>query len=167
MSRGIGAIFILLVGRWLSKLMRAIVRKMLERSKVDPVLVTFLGHLPRSELLSWVKGCDIAVNASYSEGYSNSNVESMLLQRPLIATAVGGNLEQVVNGDTGCLVPAGDPEAMAAAVLRLYHDPGRRLAMGAAAAQRMRALHGVNEAVERHQAIYDHVLVAAKEADAR
>jgi glycosyltransferase involved in cell wall biosynthesis len=128
--------------------------------------VTFLGHLPRGELLSWVKGCDIAVNASYSEGYSNSNVETMVLQRPLIATAVGGNLEQVSDDETGCLVPAGNAEAMAAALLDLYHDPARRLALGAAGAQRMRALHGTDEMAARHEAIYARVLAAAGKTNA-
>ena len=120
--------------------------------------VTFLGHLPREEVLQWVKGCDIALNASYSEGYSNGIVEAMLLARPLIATAVGGNREQVVEGRTGLLVPAGDEAAMAEAMLALYHDRGRRLVMGKTGASRMRALHGENLAVQQHEDLYERML---------
>jgi L-malate glycosyltransferase len=120
--------------------------------------VTFLGHLPRAELLRWVKGCDIAVNASYSEGYSNSNVEAMLLGLPLIATAVGGNVEQVVHGESGFLVPAGDAEAMAEALLALYHDRGLRAAVGDAGASRMRTLHRQNEVTQQHESLYERLL---------
>jgi L-malate glycosyltransferase len=120
--------------------------------------VTFLGHRPREELLRWVRGSDVVLNASFSEGYCNSNVEAMLMSRPLIATAVGGNLEQVVDQETGILVPSGDADAMAAAILRLYHDEHLRSAFGSSGARRMQQLHGVNEAVQRHESLYETIL---------
>ncbi len=120
--------------------------------------VHFIGHRPRGELLGWVKGCDIALNASRSEGYSNSSVECMLLGLPLIATAVGGNVEQVDDGRTGLLVPAGDAAAMAAAMRALAEDPARRRAMGEAAARKVQQMHGANDAVARHEEIYARLL---------
>jgi glycosyltransferase involved in cell wall biosynthesis len=98
------------------------------------------------------------LNASFSEGYSNSNVEAMLLGRPLVATAVGGNLEQIVDGETGLLVPPGDAQTMADALLRVYHDRALRLALGTAGASRMRVLHGQDEAVQRHESLYEQLL---------
>lgn len=120
--------------------------------------VTFLGHLPREELLRWTAGCDMVVNASYSEGYSNSNVEAMLLSRPLIATAVGGNVEQIVNGESGILVPSGDVAAMAEAMLELYHDRQKRLQLGRAGARRVRDIHGDHRSVVQHEVLYERVL---------
>jgi len=129
--------------------------------------VTFLGHLARAELLSWVKGCDIALNASYSEGYSNGIIEAMLLGLPVVATAVGGNLEQVVDRHTGFLVPAGDVEAMAEAMFALYQDQERRRAMGAAGVARAKALHGENDTVRQHEALYARLLASPRSTHAR
>jgi L-malate glycosyltransferase len=120
--------------------------------------VSFLGHRPREELLRWVKGCDLAVNASHSEGYSNSNVECMLLGLPLVATAVGGNCEQIQDGVTGRLVPVGDAVAMAASLRELGGDLQQRRKLGAAAARTMRERHGRDEIVPRHEAIYARLL---------
>lgn len=128
--------------------------------------VTFLGHRRREELLGWVRGCDIALNASRSEGYSNSNVEGMLLGLPLVATAVGGNREQVDHGVTGLLVAPEDPAAMAQALVALGGDQPRRRAMGEAAALRMRRMHGANDAVARHEAVYARLLSSPRGAAA-
>ena len=54
----------------------------------------------------------------------------MLAGLPVVASDVGGVGEAVVDGETGLLVPAGDPAALAAALRRLLADPGLRERMG-------------------------------------
>ena len=75
---------------------------------------------------------DIFVLPSRSEGFSNAILEAMASSLPVVATDVGGNGEAVKDGITGFLVPPEDPDALAAAILRLLSDPSLAKAMGAA-----------------------------------
>lgn len=78
----------------------------------------------------------VFVLPSRSEGFSNAIVEAMMAGLPVVATAVGGNAEAVVEGETGLLVPPGNPEALAAALLQLLADPERARRMGEAGRER-------------------------------
>lgn len=75
---------------------------------------------------------DVIVSAStVPEGFGRISVEAQAMGRPVIATAHGGSLETVVNGETGWLVPVGDEEAMAKAlesVLGMSSDERERVA---------------------------------------
>lgn len=81
---------------------------------------------------------DVAIHASHEEGFSNAVLEAMAAGLPLIATAVGGNLDAISDGDTGVLVPPRDPAALAAALVALAQDPERRAALGQAGRERVR-----------------------------
>ena len=72
---------------------------------------------------------EVCVLSSVSEGFSNSILEYMAAGRPVVVTDVGGARE-VVNDETGYLVPAGDYEAMAKHVTSLLRDPNRARRMG-------------------------------------
>ncbi len=69
-------------------------------------------------LLGCLKGADLLVNPSLSEGLPNIVLEAMALKTPVVATAVGGVPELVRDDVTGFLVPAADPDALAEAVVR-------------------------------------------------
>lgn len=60
-------------------------------------------------------------------------LESFALARPVLATAVGGLPEVVIPGRTGWLVPFGDAEAYADALVRVASDSGQRLELGSEA----------------------------------
>ena len=60
------------------------------------------------------------------------NLEAMACETAVVASAVGGILEVVVDGETGLLVPPSDPAALAEAVNTLVRDPARAAAMGRA-----------------------------------
>lgn len=77
-----------------------------------------------------------AVLASHSEGMPNAILEAMAAGLPVVATDVGGVRELVENGVTGLLVPASDPDAMAAALQRIADDVDFRVAAGAIARER-------------------------------
>jgi len=89
--------------------------------------VIFAGR--RADLVDVIATLDISVQCSLSENYGGT-IESLLMGRPMVATDVGGMPEVVMDGKTGLSVPPRDPEALAAAIIRLVDDPelARRLA---------------------------------------
>ena len=80
----------------------------------------FLGR--RSDVADILAACDIAVLPSAAEGMPNAVLEYMAAGLPVVASAVGGNLEVIADGATGLLVPPGNAEALAQALLRLLAD---------------------------------------------
>lgn len=92
--------------------------------------VSFLGY--RSDAWQMMALSDVVVCASQYEAFPRVVLEAMILERPVAATAVGGIPEIVIDGETGLLVRAGDPNALAEAISRLLND--RELARRMAAA---------------------------------
>ena len=100
---------------------------------------------------------DVFALSSTYEGLPIALVEAMALGCPAVATRVGGVPEVVAHGRHGLLVPPADPRALAAALLELLGDPGRRARMGEAA--RARALDfDIRTAVRRMEAVYARLL---------
>jgi len=93
----------------------------------------------RDDMPAVYRALDVVVSASWREGFPRSLMESAAMGRPVVATDVRGNREVVVDGETGILVPARDPAALAVEALSLVGDPDRRAAMGEAARQRAAA----------------------------
>lgn len=89
-----------------------------------------------TNLRQHLDAADIFVLPSRSEGFSNAIVEAMAASLPVVATDVGGNAEAVEEGITGFIVPAEDPGALSAAILRLLGDPEQAAAMGEAGKRR-------------------------------
>ncbi len=89
----------------------------------------------RDDVERFLSLMDIAVSASHEEGFSNSILEAMACGRPLVATAVGGSPEQIVDGQSGRLVPPRDPASLAGALDALLGDPVLRRELGRAARQ--------------------------------
>ena len=78
-------------------------------------LVHFAGKQPNQEIPLWMNACDVLVLPSLSEGFGVVLIEAMACGRPVIATRCGGP-EDIVNADTGILVPPGDEAALANAL---------------------------------------------------
>jgi glycosyltransferase involved in cell wall biosynthesis len=93
--------------------------------------VYFLGD--RDDVRELLQGFDLFVLSSLSEGYSMALLEASAVGLPIVATDVGGNSEIVHDGGTGRLVPPGDPQALAEAMLALLREPKEAMAMGNAA----------------------------------
>lgn len=94
---------------------------------------------------------DVFLATSTAEPLGNAVIESQLALRPVVATAVEGHLETVVDGETGLLCPVGDPPAMASRVARLLADPSGAAAMAARAharAQDLFAVPGYRRAIQ-------------------
>lgn len=117
----------------------------LARALADPAVAPRLHLLGyRTDVADLLRGADLFVLPSHREGMPRSIIEAMLSGLPVVATRIRGAREQVVDGETGLLVPVGDPAALAAALGRLVADPALRARMGAAG--RARALDLYDEA---------------------
>jgi hypothetical protein len=103
-------------------------RDLAVRERVDDVTV-FTGFRDPSPI---VAAADVVLVPSRVESFGLAAVESLLLGRPVVATRIGGLPEVVRDGETGLLVPADDPRALADAVIRLLEDPQLAAALGAA-----------------------------------
>jgi glycosyltransferase involved in cell wall biosynthesis len=77
---------------------------------------------------------------------------------PVIATAVGGNVELVADGVNGRLVPARNPAALAAALKAMLEDEGARRRQGANARQRVCERFDWNRTVDGYLRVYDELL---------
>ncbi len=95
--------------------------------------VHFLGGVPRERVLRLFAAADASVLSSAWENFPHTVVESLAVGCPVIATAVGGVPEVVRDGVNGLLVPPGDPEALRAAIERLFADNELRRRLSAAA----------------------------------
>jgi glycosyltransferase involved in cell wall biosynthesis len=99
----------------------------------DTVVVT--GFLPNPFPL--VRRLDVLVHPALRDPFPLALLEGMALGRPIVASAVGGIPEMLVDGESGLLVPPDDAGALAAAVVTLLCDDARRRALGAAAFARL------------------------------
>jgi glycosyltransferase involved in cell wall biosynthesis len=121
-----------------------------------------LAWLPgeRSDIPEIMRALDIFVLPSIAEGISNTILEAMASGLPVVATRVGGNHELVDDGETGILVTAGDPPAMAEAIRAYVVDRGRASRHGAAGRKRAEAIFSINTMVRGYMDLYDAVLDA-------
>ena len=100
----------------------------------------------------------VVVPSTGAEPLNITALEAMSARRPVIATRVGGLPEVVVDGETGLLVPPGDPIALANAIRRLVADPVLSDAMGRAGRERARASFSIDDFEDRWRAVYGEVL---------
>jgi glycosyltransferase involved in cell wall biosynthesis len=114
--------------------------------------VHFLGD--RNDVRDLLQGLDLFVLSSASEGYSMALLEACAVALPIVATDVGGNGEIIYSGRTGQLVPPGDPDALAEAMLSLLDNPHRASTYGHAARAWVEK-HGSLEAMAvRYERLY-------------
>ncbi len=101
--------------------------------------VRFVEPTPHHILSSYYRAADVVIVPSRSESFGLVALEAAACGVPVVASAVGGLLDVVVDGVTGLLVPGRDPAAYAAAVDRILADRELAAAMGTAAAENARA----------------------------
>lgn len=90
----------------------------------------------RSHMPEVYAGCHIVALPSYSEGLPTVLIEAAASGRPIVATDIPGNRSVVNSGENGYLVPVGDAQALAKAILTLAEDPHLRAKMGLRGRQR-------------------------------
>ena len=101
---------------------------------------------------------DVSVLCSLSEGFPNTVVEAMAAGVPVVATAVGGIMDAVTDGENGRLVPPQQPETLALALGEVVGDAELRRRMGAAGRQRAGERHRARATVSALEHMYDALL---------
>jgi D-inositol-3-phosphate glycosyltransferase len=104
--------------------------------------VRFLGRVGRGDLPALYRSADLVVTVPWYEPFGIVPLEAMACGVPVVASAVGGLVDTVVDGVTGVHVPPRRPGLVAAAVAGLLADPERRAILGAAGARRARRRYG-------------------------
>lgn len=112
----------------------------------------------REDIADVLRALDLFVLTSLNEGISNTVLEAMASGLPVVASAVGGNGELVVDHQTGRLVPGGSASALAEAMAQYLRDPelGRR--HGAEGRARVERQFSMEAMVNRYLQTYDRVL---------
>jgi glycosyltransferase involved in cell wall biosynthesis len=98
---------------------------------------------------------DVVVQGSDSEGLPNAMLEAAAAGRAVVATAVGGTTEVVIDGQTGLTVPVGDAVALTAALRRMITDPGLRERLGTAAREHTAVTFGMDRFVTEFASLYE------------
>jgi D-inositol-3-phosphate glycosyltransferase len=116
--------------------------------------VRFVGAVTRDQMPAWYRSADLVVCPSWYEPFSLSALEAMATGVPVVATAVGGFRDTVVDGLTGLLVPPRQPAALARAMRQVLGDPIRRMGYAAAALDRARQCYAWERVTRRLSAEY-------------
>ena len=114
--------------------------------------VIFAGR--RSDVGVYLKGMDVGVLCSDSEGLSNALLEYMLAGIPVIATDVGGNSELIIHQETGLLIPANDKKALADALVMLIENTVLRQHLAEGGHAKVLAEYGWQQSVNSYEKYY-------------
>lgn len=112
----------------------------------------------RNDVPAILHKATIGVLSSRTEGCANAVIEYMAAGLPVVATTVGGNIELVVDGETGLLVPPYSPESLANAILHLLDKPALAQEMGRAGRVRAVAQFSMERMVKETEAVYREIL---------
>jgi glycosyltransferase involved in cell wall biosynthesis len=124
----------------------------LTRAKGISDSVLFLGL--RHDMPELLKLFDVYVLSSLSEGLPMGLLEAMAAECPIVSTSVGGIPSVIEDGVNGFLVPAGDPEALAAAIARLLRDPQMRRDFAARSLVVFERGYGAEQMTRRYEELY-------------
>jgi glycosyltransferase involved in cell wall biosynthesis len=113
----------------------------------------------RKDVIELISSCDATVLPTLKrEGFSRSIVESMALEIPVIASDTGGNAELVKNGETGLVVPPGDPQALANAISTMANDRQGVAEMGKRSRVRIKEYFDHEQAVVGYRAFFEEMV---------
>jgi glycosyltransferase involved in cell wall biosynthesis len=116
----------------------------------------FAGH--RGDVIDIFHGLDVFVQSSDTEGTPNAVLEAMALETPVVATAVGGTADLVLDGVYGLLVPRRQPTALAASIAETLDDPESTLSRVAAARRRVEEELSFDVRMQTVERIYEELV---------
>jgi len=137
---------------------------LIDQLRLQP-FVSIMGR--RNDMPSQYASFDLLVSSSRKEGLPMAILEAMASGLPLIATAVGDVPNVVRNGETGILLPAGDPEALASAIVDLLHDRDKCRRFGSAARQLIETKYSAEQMAHDYLDTYKAAVAAPRHKAAR
>ncbi|MDP2232120.1 MAG: glycosyltransferase family 4 protein [Actinomycetota bacterium] len=120
--------------------------------------LAFLGDVARVEPL--LAAGSVVVMPSLSEALGLVALEAGALSRPVVASSVGGLVEVIDDGETGLLVPAADPSALAQAIGKLVAQPELACRLGVAAHERVSGHYTLERMIDGYMNLYKRLLLA-------
>ena len=120
--------------------------------------ILLLGHLRRADLFKWYQKAVLCVLPSYYETFGIAALEPMAFGLPVISTTAGALPEVIEDGKTGILVPPGDVQALAKAILSLLTDQAKARQMGNQGKVRAQTYFDIDSVVERSIELYRRVI---------
>ncbi|HAX61385.1 MAG TPA: hypothetical protein DCX95_02340 [Elusimicrobia bacterium] len=113
----------------------------------------------RNDIPELIAAFDISVNASTGgEGISGAIRESMGMEKPVIATDVGGNAEIVKNEKNGILIEPGNAQTLAEAIISFYKNSEKRKELGKNGRKTVLENFSVDAMVSKHEKIYEELM---------
>lgn len=110
------------------------------------------------QVANYYRAADVYMHAAHADAFPNVILEALACGTPVIATAVGGIPEQVVDGQTGFLTRPGDPDHMSTSVKRLLNDKVLHSKISSAAAQYAQKNFGLSRMVDDYLRFYEEIL---------
>jgi L-malate glycosyltransferase len=117
--------------------------------------VRMLGYM--EDVREILAAIDLFVLPSEHEAFGRAVVEAMLMEKPVIATAVGG-LPELISPDTGLLVPAGCPQELGDALHFIISEPEKGIRMGQRGRERAVNCFSLNRYVKEMTSVFDELL---------
>jgi glycosyltransferase involved in cell wall biosynthesis len=128
--------------------------------------VVFTGEIPDARP-AYAAMDLMALTSAQPEPFGGVVMEAMAMGVPVIATNIGGSLDQVAEGETGLLIPPGDPEALADAIEKLMRDAVLRKQMGTAAIARIETQFTLAEMTVKMEQLFEEIISGEKLKESR
>src|ERR1700761_5546096 len=128
----------------------------------------FAGQVSQDDMPALLRSADLMIDVSWYEPFGMASLEAMACGTPVIASAIGGHLDTVVDGTTGLLVAPGQPKSLARRIRKLLANPMLLEGFGIAAADRAQARYSWERIGRKTIALYQKTqapVVAPVEAD--
>jgi D-inositol-3-phosphate glycosyltransferase len=125
-------------------------------------LVTFTGRKQRDVLKYYYAAADVFVTTPWYEPFGITPLESMACGTPVVGSRVGGIKYTVEEGKCGFLVAPNDPDALAARVYELLHNPSLRETMRSNAIEHVNSLFTWSKVTDRISALYERIIVSRR-----
>jgi D-inositol-3-phosphate glycosyltransferase len=124
--------------------------------------VRFLGRIGREDVPAMLRSADVVVCVPWYEPFGIVPLEAMACGVPVVASAVGGLTDSVVDGTTGTLVPPRRPDVLAHELRDLLGNPTRREAFGVAGVDRARSRYTWERIAAETESVYANVLAKTR-----